>query len=537
MKFSRVAARSLLGALHINKGVVGIYALASVIGALISTADSIAPGQAVVQALLITLVALVMLLLGGALFARVTFTYLLTRVLAFVAVAAFAGFIRGVTLTLIEPSDTGASQLAQVLTSTYSAVVWVGLGGLFMAGRTRYRERYRSLLLQGAISSKTDIDWDEHPNVQQAKLNLAAVAGMPVDEVRDVDLLRVADAIRHEIEFNIRPLSHRLWFSSDNAEPHARWLPLVRDSLTGLTVPIGVVTLIWLVSGVVGGARLFGWQAGVLAAFISSALLYLSLKLVKWLRLHRWYWALGALSVSAVVTILGSELIVILLGYPSQVAVNPVLVVLLPLAVIALVLVAGAIALAESDRSVVLNLAERRVLAPTSRESAYLHNSLQSELTGMALQLDEAARSGSSEDARAALERVHALLARSISEEFSELHEQPMARIERVMSGWRGICSVSTQVSDQARDDPRLGAAVQATEELIANAVRHAGATWVDVAIVSTPGGLEVECRAPHGQADPKELGLGSQLLSAVSPKGVQWESDGTVTTVRLFIE
>ena len=41
----------------------------------------------------------------------------------------------------------------------------------------------------------------------------------------------VASAIRGEIETSLRPLSHRIWFSSSDPEPRARISRLLRDAL------------------------------------------------------------------------------------------------------------------------------------------------------------------------------------------------------------------------------------------------------------------------------------------------------------------
>jgi signal transduction histidine kinase len=433
-------------------------------------------------------------------------------------------------------SDNGT----QIVNSTVSAIVWLTLAGLVIGGRDRYRGRYRSLLLQG----DTDVDWDQHPSVEQVKRNLGAALSTSDTSVY-VDPRQVADAIRREIDTNIRPLSHRLWFGTEEEEPRSRLFPLVRDALTSWTVPTRTVAIVWILTAIVGGARWLGLEQGLVASVMSTSVIVVIIALIGRVVPATPWWRAGALVVGSVVVVVATDAVLRLLSYPSRLYADTGSILLLPMAVVALVVVAASISLAESDRRTVLEVAEResREVAHQRRQSTYLHNSLQSELTGMALQLDAAARQGSADETRAAFERVHALLARSISEDFVAFQENPRERIDRIVGGWRGICEVSIDLDPAAIGDPRLAVGVQAIEEIITNSVRHAGASRIDICARVTPEGLKIrsesDARMVNGgtsSAAGSSAGLGSRVLMAMAPGGVRLEPTESGSTVELVV-
>lgn len=531
---------SVVGSLRPAPAVIGVYAVASVVGALISLTS--ASGQPWVMAALtmtVTVIAVLALLVAKALPWRRLHSRPLASVGAFVAVAGVVGLVRG--WAFVELASSWGIQLAsddvsQILNSMLSAIVWLTLAGLVVGSRDRYRGRYRALLLHGDV----DTDWDAHPNVAQFKRSLQDAVSSSATSMSP-DLMEVAEAIRREIETNIRPLSHRLWFGAEDEEPRSRLLPLVRDSLSAWSVPVRTVLAVWLVTAIVGGSRWIGLERAVVAALATTSILAIVVFAIgRMVPASPWLRGI-ALVGGSIITVVGSDAFVQLLGYESRLYVDQGLLVLLPIAIVALVVTAAAISLAASDRRIVLEVAEResQQIARQRRQSTFLHNSLQSELTGMALQLDQAARSGSTEDTRAALERVHALLARSISEDFANFRENPGERIERIVAGWRGICNIDISVEEGATSDPRLAVAVQAVEEIIANSVRHGGATRIEIEVGTTPDGVTVrvktDCRVLD-QSSSSGLGLGSLVLRAMAPGGMVVESSDTGSRVELVV-
>lgn len=540
MKATSRQLYSALGSLRPAPVVIGVYAIASVVGALISL-TSASGGLWVMAALTITItvVAVLVLLTANALpWGRIHSRPLASASL-FLTMAAVVGLVRGLTFVQLASwwdIRLSSDDASQIVNSTLSALVWLTLAGLVVGGRDRYRGRYRALLLHGDVGT----DWDSHPSVAQVKRSLQDAVDRSANTANP-NLVEVAEAIRREIETNIRPLSHRLWFGTEDEEPRWRFMPLVRDAVSAWSVPVRTVLAVWLITAVVGGSRWIGFERAIVAALATTSILAIVL-----ITIGRWVppspWLRGAALVGgSAMTVIGSDAVLQVLGYESRLYVDEGLLLLLPIAIVALVVTAAAISLAASDRRVVLEVAEResKEVAEQRRQSTFLHNSLQSELTGMALQLDEAARSGSTEDARSALERVHSLLSRSISEDFANFQENPGERLERIVAGWRGICAVDVEVDEGVIDDPRLTVAVQAIEEIIANSVRHGGATRIAVNVGLTSEGVTVRVETDARVVDERVAGgggLGSRVLQAMAPGGMVVEPSQVGSRIELTV-
>lgn len=530
--------RKMGASLTFSAPVLGIYAAASVVGGLISFAPGQVAGVRVILGVLsATAVALVMLVGAQWLRTAIPEQHFVSRASTFFIIAAFVGAARGLVLIDIGEGMVERSDVSQVVNSAWSAVLWLTLASLAFGARDRYRRRYHSLLVQGAIRQQALTDWDAHPSVVRVKSNVSAATPATADSVGNEELLRIARTIREEIETNIRPLSHRLWFSAEAEEPKVRITHLVRDACAGVTAPIVPVAMIWAIGGVLGATRLFGTEAGLFSTALSTVSLAGSLWFAKrWARSSAW-WGLLLMTGVALSTISVSDVLMNLLGFPSQVWGSALLMILLPGTVLALLIAASAISLAQADRALVLAVAENGgAVDGGRRDSAFLHNSLQSELTGMAMQLERAADSGSQDDAREALERVHGLLSRSISEDFESVLEAPRERADRLAAAWRGICDVSFNCDHEVLGDPRLGVAVQAVEEVITNAVRHGGATRVHVVISKGRTGISVvvESNAPiRGAAG---AGLGTLVLASVSQGDVSVWEQGGASVVELMV-
>lgn len=555
---SRTARVSdVLEGVRLSPPVILMYGVASFVGAVIALSTTgIRAGGVLVVSIGVTGAAVLALFGARRMQASRAMGGPMREYAVFLVVALVVGAMRGLLLAVWaaawdETLEGGVE--AQVINSAFAAAIWLTLAGLVFASRERYRQRYQSLLVQGATRNpgqQGSPDLDAHPSVMQVKARVAQAMAESSAAPTPADLLRVSDAIRNEIENNIRPLSHRLWFSADGGEPQVRWSRLVRDALAGFTAPVATIALIWLAGGLIGGSRLFGLERAVLSAALSTILLAGMLVIGRRMARRSPYLGLVWALVSAIVPVVAADAVLTALGYPSDIVDGSVLALLLPLALFALIVISSSISLADADREVVLDVAARRRLIPADRMldthqlSTYLHNSLQSELTGLAMQLEAAARSGDVTEAGEALQRVHALLARSVSEDFAGLGEDPESRAERVVSGWRGICDVEFSIDPSVVGDPRLPVAVQAAEEIIANAVRHAGATAVSVTITLVEADLQVECWANRMVMTAGDVmagteaqgGMGLRVLRTLSPSGVRTRQvdGGTVFEVRV---
>lgn len=553
MKALMNSLRRQFDGIAMTPSVVAVYGASSLIAGLISLSGS---GLDVVQVLVIstgiTACATGLLLLAGRFIPGLRADAEVTHYALFALCAAIVGAARGVLLVAWAASWGALDQsglIPQILNSSFSAVLWLTVAGLLFAGRERYRRQYRSLLIQGAISSGSfqaaDIDLDTHPDVVQVRSNLSEALAIPSLDPSPEDLNRVAEAIRHEIEFNIRPLSHRLWFSAGAEEPHVRLSRLMRDALSQFTVPIVAVAVVWFLGALIGGYRLFAPEVAAVNALVSTVVLVVLLLAGR--RLAARFAHTGGIwvTVSAAVPILVADLSSRGFNRSSHQSDDLLLSLLLAIALWVLIVACSMIKLAHADREVVLRVATRRSSTSSNNPlgfqylSSYLHNSLQSELTGLAMQLESLAEHGDTELSQEALDRLRTLLQRSLMSDLRTLNSDIDGRVSAIIVGWQGICDVNITVAPAIRDDPRLPAAVLAAEELIANSVRHSGATIVDMSIVDSTPGVGVIGRANHPVPDfdnAQDAGIGRQLLRSVGHHQIQMSADGQWTRFELLI-
>ncbi|MCF8531200.1 MAG: hypothetical protein K9G12_06215 [Candidatus Nanopelagicales bacterium] len=538
-----------LRGLRFSNAVMGIYALASFVGALIAFASSNAGiALAVGTAGLVTVTAVAILLLLRLVVSG-------TRDVhagVFVLLSLGVGVLRGVVMTSVAipwglmPQSNGPTQ---IINSGVSAVVWLFLAGLLLAGRERYRQKYRSLLVQGAASVESEsllsADWDNNPSIVAMRVNIAEHVGDPNVELTPESLMQTSEAIRTEIEQNLRPLSHRLWFGSFDEYPHVRLSRLVRDSVTYFRVPVWPISVAWLIGGLVGGPMLFGVARGILATVISTVVLVVLLVIFRRMAATRPSVVTGTVFVvlSGTLPLIAADLLLRAANFESDFNLSSGLVVFLPLALITMLLMALSISLAHSDRDAVLRVAQRFAVdcasgfANSLEASTYLHNTLQSELTGVALQLRRAAESEDAELSRVAMERAREIVNRSVTEDYAQHRIDPIQHAQRVAAAWKGICAVDIQFGPGVDGDIRALAATQAVEELITNAVRHAGATDIAFTLDRVDAGVQISGRVNRLWTETAHVGLGSRWFATLSPQGVQTEQVRGWTHVRLVIE
>lgn len=531
----------MLGLLYgsrVSPLMVAVYGIVSMVGGFIALDPGRSGWASVAVVSSVATVAALALLAAGAVLVRVVRGSWRLG-LWLLPAAVIVGLSRAVVLVLVAeavgtPVGDGVPGIA--VSSSFSAVIWLGLVGLLVAGQDAYRERYRSLVREAAAVGDID-DLDRHPGVHRMRATITSALQAAEVEPTPQQWALASSAIRHEIDSTLRPLSHRLWFGGADEEPHSRWSRVVRDAISGFHVPVLPAVMLWLIGSLIGGVALLGSKRALLAAGLSTAILLAVLVLARRLMAGRDSLVLGSLAVAAVaaIPIALTDAIMRRMGMTSGLTVESGLGPLLWLALAGLLILVGSVTLAASDRREVLAVAARG--GSEARVSSYLHNSLQSELTGMAMQLNAAALTDDPAMAREALERVQALLSRSFSQDLATFHEEPTARAERVALAWVGICAVSIVIDPAADVDPLLSPAVTAAEELISNAVRHSGATHIEVTV--TPdgtGALEVECCANSPGQHPTGSGLGSAMLTSVSSEAMTVVQEGGSTRYRLRI-
>jgi hypothetical protein len=221
---------------------------------------------------------------------------------------------------------------------------------------------------------------------------------------------------------------------------------------------------------------------------------------------------------------LGSTYILDLLGLSHSYSAAFLIAPTLP----ALLVAASFIELALSDRETLLEILTREIRAKDSEylervsrgnAASYIHNSLQSELTSLVIQLDSIAANPDPIQSKLIMEKVESFISRSRSEDFKNFLETPELRLLRVIDSWKGIAEIEISLDKLIFEDQvRAALMVQLIEESLANAVRSGRANKVAVGAEFSADSLRITVR-DNGMAPMKNIrdGLGSKWIDSVS--------------------
>ena len=511
--------------------VVWIYAVVSFAAGFITTSLPLVERIIASGGVTLLAVALILVMRGAG-----------TTALRISTIAAIIGLIRGVALVLAVALFSGSvetSFILRIASSGLSAVIWIAGVSWVIASLSVYRLRYLELVAQFS-AGRPSHNLDENSDLHAMKSHLTGATAEQTANPSDEAMRRAAEIVRGEVDNRVRPLSHRLWFSPDAQPPHVRVGALLVDAVKEFPVPVWPVTLLWFVVALVGAPVIFGMRQGLASAAISSLLLALCLVISQAVaRRWRTRW-LGptCLALSVVVPIAGAEILVPHVHSAHAGASAFVLFVFVPAALAALIITATAISLAQADREEILQIVETRWrdLDPyvNPEVSAYLHNTVQSELTGLALQL-ERAEAGSVE-AREAWERLVAISGRSMEVDFQRQRESPHERVARLADSWRGIAEVTCEFDVSVSEaDHRLVRVTQAIAEITSNAVRHGGADRINFSVQPDGENLTLMARTNATLIEPAEPGLGGRWLAnfSVTPVEVTPLANETLLSVR----
>lgn len=424
----------------------------------------------------------------------------------------------------------------RLLTSTINTAIWLTFSCALVEATVHYSKQFNNLFraLSFAIAKKPEFraseNLDSLDNLVSLKSNLSEILAKASDKGITSDVLLAAGvAVREQIENLIKPLSHRLWFNEKRNQPQIRIFGLTKDSFEKFSFKSARFLIVF---GALEFAAILGAYSlprVIFGVALSMVLLLLVIFLFRmWQRSasvsESKQSSLTFILLMGLIPVPLADLMMPLLGLERMLFPLSAATVVGPIAIMVLLVVESCINLVEQDRQMLNQHFARELqnegdFSPAALAS-YLHNSLQSELTGIAYRLEAAAVNPNSPESRATLEKLGALINRSISQDFANFEEAPLLRLERMVEAWDGIAEVSYQIDDACKLNPRhLNTLVQIIEEATTNSVRHGKAKNIDVQITRVGSLSRVEITTDA--TEPKQIatGFGSKWLLDKSAK------------------
>jgi hypothetical protein len=464
------------------------------------------------------------------------------KLIFFLASISATGLFRGYVfyqivdyLELNQPSPLTERLANSVLTTLF----WLTLSNIVVSISRSFKLRYDWALNQ-MLSHEFQAQRNYELNLDSLNTIESKLKSSVEKYLGQMDLIaakNLAESIKAQINDEIRPLSQRIWIEKLDEFPATNKRLLLKDAITSLDSSKSIFLLILTLLSLLNNLFLRGLGESLLRTVTTLFMVLLLLKIFDSKDSSSGFsFNLIFLILLGFVPVIFSEAIVAALGYQSQwiatLLISPIPPVLL--------IVLSVIELSNKDRKLVISALNKYSHHPdrTKEDLAlYLHNTLQSELLALSSQLEEVAVAGDKERLPAVLERVSALINKSLIDDFAKYSETPLLKIESLISAWRGIMQIEFDVAAEYLQDPKRNVVIARTvEEVITNAFRRGKASKIHISGLQIDGNLELFFETDGVLSLPGEAGLGSKWFDSISIRPWVIEESSKGVTFKILL-
>jgi hypothetical protein len=467
------------------------------------------------------------------------------------------GVIRGLLLTYVFDLlgyEDPISLVERVLTSIFNVFVWLGFSSLVIENHRGFIRRYRAMLTQILILKLRNSSGLEpgYAYIESHILQMQTRLKNSIAEIRSTTdtsgaETALAEKFRKEIDEELKPLNQRLWVKSAYSPPSLRFKEVLTTACIELKFNFHLT--VWIFSGILvfNTIVLIGPTESLSYGCLSYFSFYSFNKLRIWL-VQKFSEKLVLLN-AVFLTFIGfgvgffSTVILDFLGFSHSYSAALLIAPILPV----LIVTVSFIQLALSDRETLMEILSSQsrnlnedYLERLNRGNAasYLHNSLQSELSSLAIQLDSISQNPDPLRSEVVSQKIDSFISRSRREDFRDFLETPDFRLKRIIESWEGIASIDLSLDPRVLEDPsRASLVVQLIQESVANAIRSGYANKIEIAGAFDREVIKITVsdngRAPIGNS---KRGVGSEWIDsiAVTEWKLERSDSGSVLTVEL---
>ena len=466
------------------------------------------------------------------------------------------GAFRGVTINFaigVLDLEQRVPFFYKVFNSAISLPVWfIGLA-IFVESRRQFQREFEALFMRSVRKEQTSTDQnsvlvggieagEQIAHLQSVATSLASEIKRALDlPAAQINFAQQAGKIQDLINKELRPASAQLWNSSTLSAPKLSFSALLRVSLLEQRLRVVLVALCaspYIFIGLNGSQgwkfaaveTLFATSSNIAIYFVCEALFkkglinrkvtniaimgfsfLLQLLAILFIIPSNLFWTESVLTIFLYQCLLSSNHIVGLLGFNLYKSLSQQRSAVLEYFELILQN-KDVLPVSSADLSVVRNIDLAR----------YLHGEFQAGLVATSLLLERASSAGDTELARHALRSAVDILSQDHVQLSQAKISSPVARLEKIASGWRGIATVTFTVDwIEGLDASEVNDAIVLIDEAVANAVRHAKATAISIS--GSVGGVDltVEILSDGAMMTHNAAGLGTKLFNELASN---WE-------------
>jgi hypothetical protein len=459
-----------------------------------------------------------------------------------VLIIGMAGVIRGIVLhySIVWCGFTQPTNIwSRIATSTTTTLLWFTAISIFVTSRKSFKSDYEAILRKTIIETSEKIEVVDldllstklESDLLEIEEVISAAFGNDLPSKPKESLTFAAAHIKILIEEKIRPLSHRLWIESAAVAPKINLGTSVLASIRFLNIPPLPTSIFLALITILNVGSTVGLAPG---AFATLVILLEVFTLLTFFERKVKSLVNGKLVLNCLLLLVPGLLLSLTFYISNKFIFGRDFGSLNLIYVIIFLMVAVLVSsfqLVNRDREQLIFMIESELTSSgwqmglkekylTQNAAAYLHNLLQSELLAITKQMELSSGELDSVDSLKELKTLLDRVNRPIKDDFQKFLNNPIDRLSRLQSAWKGIAEIEMAVPDLALEDQsRNILLVQIVEEAIANAVRHANATQIRISAEMLEDSRVRFSILNNGISGKEEsLGLGSAWLDHHAP-------------------
>ena len=468
---------------------------------------------------------------------------------AYILFALFtSGALRGIAIGQAAPIFDLADSIAPVvraINSGITVVIWMGIIGLMLEAQSSYVREYQDLyqrflmLKSGRLPDGRALNSGRLSEIAEQVAQMTSpvrtkLAKLSEGSFTDAQVREAVADLQQVVKEQIRPLSHRLWFDRTSHLLKFRISNLLLDAFKTDETPILFFTALTTFSIFVGTTVSMGIDIGAVISIIFGITIYmlftlekllLKIEMIKSRFIHPIFLILVA-TVPLLLTHVYFNLSEIAywslysnVGVAGSVFLTAIFTTMLSQSLIDRAKIIDILTTQITSGYVEEHLQAIARMTEDSEIASYLHSSLQSELTAVALKLDQAAKSGNRDEVKSIIQYAQIVIERDLTVNFHAGEHSPLERINALLDAWRGIADIKIDLQKiELCETQVLTDISQVIEEAVSDAVRFGNANLISISGDASPDHYYFKV-TDNGKSKPQGgSGLGTILLDEIAP-------------------
>ena len=469
--------------------------------------------------------------------------------IAYILFALFtSGALRGIAIGQAAPIFDLADSIAPVvraINSGITVVIWMGIIGLMLEAQSSYVREYQDLyqrflmLKSGRLPDGRALNSGRLSEIAEQVAQMTSpvrtkLAKLSEGSFTDAQVREAVADLQQVVKEQIRPLSHRLWFDRTSHLLKFRISNLLLDAFKTDETPILFFTALTTFSIFVGTTVSMGINIGAVISLIFGITIYmlftlekllLKIEMIKSRFIHPIFLILVA-TVPLLLTHVYFNLSEIAywslysnVGVAGSVFLTAIFTTMLSQSLIDRAKIIDILTTQITSGYVEEHLQAIARMTEDSEIASYLHSSLQSELTAVALKLDQAAKSGNRDEVKSIIQYAQIVIERDLTVSFHAGEHSPLERINALLDAWRGIADIKIDLQKiELCETQVLTDISQVIEEAVSDAVRFGNANLISISGDASPDHYYFKV-TDNGKSKPQGgSGLGTILLDEIAP-------------------